>query len=600
MADIMITNKNEISLIDIKDNRIKGITITKDGPKPIDYNTIKILNSLRIGNNVIKVKQVDEYDVYYDLDSKLYHYFKNGQEDLEKFIEANTKECLLYLTDKEDKKKSENRIMKIMLAGTIVCLVINCVTLKNLVTTNYNLEKNSSIYIATGADFDIPLDDLINSDVEGIYDPITANRIHELIINNPNLTEDEIAYLDNEQLFNDLMPYIEESSFKYILEGRLANLRIESYEKEEEPNALGYYANDDVIHVLHYDKDNLPGGFKDTLAHEFVHVLQSNYVNSYLIEGLAEIISDEYFDNTSINAYPDCVVNDKLLMEVIGPAPVLRSMVTNDFSHISNELRLCLDSKDVSRIEELFSIEHANTNENAENIHKEIRELLQKAYEYKYGERFSDDILYAMAMGQYNRYYFNTQYRDEQALNNCTYVATTPLDIRYAYDNNLVDFRTNEVTTITYEEYKQKPTFIMGCYFSVDHLTVLDSSILVTDLQPSYEIVGNLDVANSMVTYTKDGNVCHDTVDDLYNQGLIDVQVPFINTKFYSYSEYENLDSDTKHQAIRPNIKYESMIYVRNDINTNTVYFADADEPLVTIDLPPLPGCEYTITNVRN
>ena len=599
MADIMITNKNEISLIDIKDNRIKGITITKNGPKPIDYNTIKILNSLRIGNNVIKVKQVDEYDVYYDLDSKLYHYFKNGQEDLEKFIEANTKECLLYSTD-EKKEKRENRILRIMMFGSAICLIINGITLKNIVTTNYNLDNNSSIYIATGADFDIPLDDLINSDIEGIYEPITAERIHELIINNPNLTDEEIAHLDNEQLFNDLMPYIEESSFKYILEGRLADLKIVSYDKSEEPIASGYYANDNIIHILNYDRDNLPSNFKDTLAHEFIHMLQSNYTNNYMIEGLAEIISDEYFNDTTINAYPECVVNNKLLMEIIGPTPVLRSMVTNDFDYVTDELRLCLNSKDVQRIEELFSIEHANTDDNAENNHKEIRELLQKAYENKYGERFSDDILYAMAMGDYNRYYFNTLYRDNQEYNNCTYIATTPIDVKYAYDNNIIDLRTNTLSTISYQEYKDNPFFIMGAYFGADYITTLDSDITITNLDAAHEITGNLDVDNSIVTYTKNGNTYHDTIQELYNQGLIDVQVPYINTIDYSYEEFENLSAGKKKEVIRPNMNYESMIYVRYDINQNSIHMADADEPLVTIDLPPLPGCNYSKEYKRN
>ena len=599
MADIIITNKNEISLINIKNNSIKGVTVTKNGPRAIDKKTIKILNSLRIGDNAIKVKNDDGYDVYYDLDSKLLHYFKDGQEDFEKFIDANTHE---YINAKEDKRNNGKlkAINYLIALSTGALIVINYFSLKTLVITNYNMDKNSSIYLATGADFDIPLSELIASETEGIYEPITVERMHELIQDNPNLNQDEIEFLDNDQLFKDLMPYFNDSSFKYVLEGRLADLKIESYNAIDMPNTLGYYANDNVIHILNYDKENYPNNYYDTLAHEFIHMLQSNYGHSYLVEGTAEIISYEYFENTQIDAYSDCVVNIKLLMEIIGPDPVLRSMVTNDFSYITNELKQHINGKDADKIEELFSIHYYDNLPEMNNVHNEIRELLKKAYENKFDEHIDSDVLYSMYTTNYKRYYFNTLYRDNPEYNNCTYTPTESISMKDAYDNNLVAFRTNEIKTMPYKEYLEKPFFAICSYFDKDNVKALSDAIEIKRITPVREVVGNLSVGSSMVTYTELGEEKIDTVDNLYNNKLISVEVPFIDTIYYTYDEYEALDNNTKSEAVRPNAKYESMVYVRNDINEDKVYFADADEDQITIDLPALPGCEYNMSLKRN
>ncbi len=124
MTDIIYSKNNTTSLINISDNIIDGYTVTKDGIEPIHDNIVKIINSIRLGNNYIKLKSNTDYSVYKDLDSGFVHFFKDGKENIELFIEFNTSPSITYrFKDLTEKEKLVHRVLLSIEAGLLICTI---------------------------------------------------------------------------------------------------------------------------------------------------------------------------------------------------------------------------------------------------------------------------------------------------------------------------------------------------------------------------------------------------------------------------------------------------------------------------------------------
>lgn len=85
--------------------------------------------------------------------------------------------------------------------------------------------------------------------------------------------------------------------------------------------------------------------YNETLIHEFIHCIFSNYVTidlpRYLNEGMTELLSNEYYSETPFvecSTYPFEVIMVKELCNIVGENKVLKAFSTGNMEIISNEL----------------------------------------------------------------------------------------------------------------------------------------------------------------------------------------------------------------------------------------------------------------------
>lgn len=602
MSDIVIIKDDIESIININNNIASGYKATKDGLYPIGDEEINIINSIKPSKSLTKIKTSNEYDIYIDNITKLVHFFKDGKEDLAKFIKTNTYQIILYNTNSKTNKNFDKR-EKIYLKLPKIIIGISITALITIMSCD----------IANNVKYKNEINDLIKTSTDKIEvdyldkEPLTLELFHEIIQNETTLNDDEKEYLDNELFVSDLLPYIEESCFKYTITDRLKGLHISSYKKQELENSYGYYRpGTNEIHVLNYNEKKNIDNYKDTLAHEFCHIFQNNLTVNYLLEGTAEILSYEYFEDTSIDSYKNCVFNTKLLMEIIGPDIVLQSITSNKFSPIINELKNYLSTDDIEILMQDFM--HVDFNDtNIQYVELRITSRLLRAYENKYGHPLNGEIEAAMHSDDYHRYYFNSEKRDKQEENYIDEHNYECVDIKYAFNNDLIDVFSYEIENISYAKYLEESPLLFEWNISLDNFIVLTPNIKLTDikLMNRTDYVG-VDLQNSIITYEENGVVSETNVNNLIVQGLVDVTIPRYVFTYYTFEDYLKLSGEektklvfNKNYSIKDDCELLFVDYIKNKVYFKKNIIKEQDRTEAT-PLDPLPNHEYQSTLTRN
>ena len=238
---------------------------------------------------------------------------------------------------------------------------------------------------------------------------ITLEEIKNMIYSSPRLTDEEKAALYNEALFEDILPYINQSEqMKFIYRSKFDELDI----KNLGPlmfkilGANGWYAGNPSsnLYVRNYDIND-PAAY-DTLSHEYMHATQDISGYPFFYEPAAEIAASEYYGG-EIDAYRPTVKALKVLMEIIGSEPIKQYVYTGDFSMIEERVRPNLTDEEYAEFMDCISQE---LGPKSASRNERLMVIYQSLYLNIYGTPMKGDQVINRILSDdsnLNRSYFN-------------------------------------------------------------------------------------------------------------------------------------------------------------------------------------------------
>ena len=335
------------------------------------------------------------YQIYLDAANNK-RYFKNGKEDLIKFLYNNGTTSICFSIENDNQNDQNNNTGK-----------------KYLLNTKKGIFTMLAIVIGTVSLFkgDLILNE--QNEIFNLSNSMQAEEAIDIIETTSTIPEDTKQYFQNELFFNDILKYVDESFAE-----ELRNIRFEDfgilYFTEEELNdpekkdLAGYYSDTENPNKIHL-RDQSPEIFNFAGAHEFVHLCQYPTKYIYIRETCAEIISHEYFNRSKKYAYHPAILNLSLLIEVIGPEPILKCCFAADDEALENAISEYLSKEDAEALLKEFKI-HAK-----EGNHDKIKEYIQKMIEKKRELHPELEYLYYKLDGNERSdcsYFFNQHYDD--------------------------------------------------------------------------------------------------------------------------------------------------------------------------------------------
>lgn len=429
MEKIEIINNSYNIIAYIDKNKINGYKFNKNNKvEYIDNSIFNYFEFLICSNNFTRLKNDNDYGVILDNNTNFKHYFKNGMEDYNMFFKNNGKNLVLY--DKEDSKiniiQSKRKIFDyngfiIICSSFILSLMASYNIVNNyefeIVNCIYNFEKYS----------DITLEDIKNN----IYSS-----------NNLDITEKE--YLYNEDYFNLVLSYVNDSNYSiYTYNNRLNDFEINSFSNYESERLLGYYdINENTINIKDYDylnEDNC-----DSVAHEFVHLTQvENIKYPIIVESTAEILSSEFYNNTKINAYKNQVVFTKILMEIIGTKPILEYIYTGNDKLLTESIKPYLFDEEYETF--ISYLKQDLDEKNLEfNYTQKLIDILSVIYQRKFNDDINNNEIINLIKNNDQslvRYYFNKKFINQENSYYIDYInlKEQDIDIQTAKKYNIVE-----------------------------------------------------------------------------------------------------------------------------------------------------------------
>lgn len=316
------------SYIKLNGNKIEGFSALNGVVTPLTIEEVNTINLLKLSDDKSYLGKENDYDIYVDNISGLKHYFKDDKEDLEVTWENNGEDALLYKDDKLDNIKNELKSIplkdKMIFLSRIAYLIVSVSFLA--FSIQYNPSSNKS---HSSQEYNIEYGDnvslIINTDE--IWENVTCEQIETCIKDNENLTEEEKEIYGNKKLLQDVVSYYENTNMNVLMPLKYDELQTEYYYEENEFDAYYDITQPNKIFVNTYYDEKY---FYDNKVHEYVHLLQSSYIYTYIIEASAEVISFEYDDRCTIDSYLNAVKNLKILMEIVGPEPIWKLNFSGD------------------------------------------------------------------------------------------------------------------------------------------------------------------------------------------------------------------------------------------------------------------------------
>ena len=267
----------------------------------------------------------------------------------------------------------------------------------------------------------------------------------------------EKNFLYNRDLLTSVVPYYIGTNFDIVSISRHTDIRIESFTEEERENSNGYYAYDNVIHLKNYDVKNIVEG-KDQcrdMAHEYIHLLQVSSCPIFIRESSAEVMSHEFFLNSSDFSHPYSYSKAckylKILMEIIGPDVIMESNFKLYSEALSNSVK---DYFTIDEYNEFFYILSLSPFYDVDELNNgkydRLEELLSILYSNKFEKSIlEDEMIEAIKYDtNYNRPYFNPKL----IMNNSSYYISKDYI-------NVNEVRKEEIYDCIYEKAITKEEF---------------------------------------------------------------------------------------------------------------------------------------------
>ena len=414
-------NESEISITHVND---QGVESLKEKEA---INLLKILLSSKL---TYKGKEED-YDIYLD-EANNKRYFKDGKENYFKFLENNGTDAIMYLT--KISKKHSPRWQKIVVGGIVFTIIISSSGLIHLANKVKYVEEPQSTLVS--------------------IEPISSEEMINLINESQNLSEEEKQIIAQQTYFQFILNNADSETYSHKIRNAFTDISIKEINDEVDKTTFGYY-NPVDINTIHMRID-MRGSkeYEKVLAHEFIHMTQVPNQYRYIQEGCAEIIRKEFF-NQPYYGYGDMLWRIKILMEIIGPQPVIDCNYQSDPKSFEESIKKYLNEQDAERLLELFTTTAQSHYQSAEELYKvndEIDELLSKMYTKKTGKSIKEDKLiqdmynsndFTIKRSVYDRTYFNA---NSANYNSSSIVVeetkTVQLNIEDALkENNIKEFR---------------------------------------------------------------------------------------------------------------------------------------------------------------
>ena len=461
---VMIVSRKKggtiMEVINIKDGSIDIVLyLNKFSYYGYQYcgNTVSKLNSIsfnlfKLSNDYKNLGEIDGYHIIYDNETGLKHYYKDGLEDLEKLFYNNGEECVRFLGN--GNRIGKERIFRIK--RKIITLTLSAFLLFNAMTGSF-------MAVDTFAD-------VVSTDY-------SVSDIYDFIYSSVNLSEDEKAYLYNENFLTDVLAVINESA--YMKEKYLSYFNNIDITGEYDWDSLldsvnGYYLESTPSSLYVKEYNGLNNCNMSTVAHEYVHLCQNIHGYNVIIEACAEIISNEYFNNAYLDCYFDHVKLVKILMEIIGSKVIWEYNFTADFSEIEAAIKQYLTGEEYDEFLNDLTFNLGDEEGNKVKYDSLIN-LFSKIYMAKYNANMDDDIVINIIRNgtrsmllhgdrAFVRYYFNHRYMnpsDSYYYDDNVY-EYHKMSLEEAYDKRLLFLYATKSWLITEQQWRSLHN--AGCY----------------------------------------------------------------------------------------------------------------------------------------
>ena len=391
MLNLMIKDQNNITKLlysDYKDNQLiyHGVKLVNNSSYDIGKQIFQeIYDLIKIKPHHKFLYNYQEYKVYYDDSNNIKHFIKGDQEDFLMFYVFNGTDATLY--NKNNKRLKRPQSLKEFVIDGIKINIALSFVLTILTISPYYLSN-----LTTSMPNNIPYKYTENV---SYIDTLSTNEAIDMIQSSPHLDEKEKGFLSNEKLLNDVLPFYQGTEMSYIIRERLKDIKI-VYKKLDD-GVKGCYCGDNIIYLderyQNVDYNDLENGKQklSILAHEFVHLLQSPNCSNYLTEATAELISNEYFfESTFCDSYFDATRNLMLLIETIGPKDIWNFTFSGKGNSFYNTLDKFLSKEDMKKLKIALN---GSARDDAKNIelHNNISSMIEKLYRKIYNKDISLD-----------------------------------------------------------------------------------------------------------------------------------------------------------------------------------------------------------------
>ena len=419
MLIMKITTNDEYYYVEKENNQYSVLCINNEKDYYLNSQEWDNLVNEMLGGEKQFLERKDGYDIYIDsMNNK--RYFKDGIEDIEKLFNVNSTSALLF--QEETNSEEEKNSKKIILDSKKKKRLITYIASYAMITIMIFSSKKLNLFIR-----------------EKTVEPITLSQMQDYIEGCETYEDYQKQILANMNFLEDVYSIADEKTRKELAL-TYKKLGIEYFPEQEKnsTNVAGYVSLTDrgMIHLRDKDKQK----FYDNGPHEFVHVNQQNMIYNYVDEAVAEIAKEEYF-NYYATTYYEARKNISILMEIIGPEPIMRLSFNNEIENFEEIIKTYLDKEDAKILLNEFKLKADKIVYNGsilkEADHELIREMLGKMYEKKYpGKKMEDDPVIKQILNNNeefmnNRYYFNQRSEKFYASKNMF------LPTRKIYDKNI-------------------------------------------------------------------------------------------------------------------------------------------------------------------
>lgn len=403
---LVLDNRNNLfSKVYLEGQTFNGYSYSKDGVFKTNSDYIlSIFKELLYSNKCKFIKEEDDYKVYLDEENNLYHYLKNGKEDIEMFIKYNCVDACLYYGERLSRDISKPfsiRLKELVISASRDVLTIALLTVLG-VNSVYSIQNK----IITE---NIPL---VFENVE----KVTKEEAIDMIDSSQYITDEQKKVLLSEDLLDNVIPYYQDTNMGYFIKSHLQDITISYYSSDTTPlgqRADGYY-NRIFDNILNLQQD-LSGDYKNAVTcHEFIHLLQNPSCQIYknICEASAELIASEYYGYKP-DAYPKGRENLELLIDIVGPEMVWQFNFSN-INPLLNTFRNNLSVLESTELELLLTNDGQSAGADNDRI-KELYHILAKNMmseeEYKEFEFAHSDIILLRTndLEGKRKYYFNSK-----------------------------------------------------------------------------------------------------------------------------------------------------------------------------------------------
>ena len=397
----------------------------------------ELIRSLMSCTNKKFDRHENGYDIYIDSIGNQ-RFFKNGRENFLMFYKNNGRSAVMYDDEKKSRFDFLAKEFKINYSEYLSVIVIA-----------------SMIGFALGDIVSNAMDRIHYEEHQIVIDRRMTPELAERYIaeSDGNITPEAKEYLSNDVFLQDVLD-IADDSRDYILRKKLEDITIK-YDKDacEEREACGFYnvINPNLI-TLEEDTEEI---INNSLAHEFVHLMQDNNIYLYIREASAEMMAYEYYDSIA-TSYEEQRNNLRILMELIGPKTIMELNFKGDVDSFEKTIYNSLDEEKADKLLELFTASPAH-DENIEKIDEEVYDLLDEMSYNLTGMRLNDVDNYTLKTSKIRQVYFNQHskhlYEESEFRTNTTYIKDLTIDD--VDPSKIANISTHTVNSSNKEEYEK-------------------------------------------------------------------------------------------------------------------------------------------------